>query len=105
MLLFGDPTFREFGDLDILVPISDVVRARDVLLANGYVTKYLTDQFESYTQFGHELDLEKIIGIAKASNYRGYLPIETLSQGDPFSIVPPFLKKVRMALATVMKDI
>ena len=51
------------------------------------------------------MDLEKIIGIAKASNYRGYLPIETLSQGDPFSIVPPFLKKVRMALATVMKDI
>jgi Uncharacterised nucleotidyltransferase len=60
MLLFGDPTFREFGDLDILVPISDVVRARDLLLASGYATKYLTDQFEFYTHFGHELDLVRL---------------------------------------------
>lgn len=57
ILLFGDPTFREFSDLDILVPVSDVVRARDVFLANGYTAKYLIENFELYTRFGHELDL------------------------------------------------
>lgn len=51
-----------------------------------------------------DMNLEKIFRIAKNSNYRGYLPIETLSPGDPFKIVPPFLQKVRTALATVMKD-
>lgn len=51
-----------------------------------------------------DMNLEKIFRIAKDSNYRGYLPIETLSPGDPFKIVPPFLHKVRTALASVMKD-
>jgi Uncharacterised nucleotidyltransferase len=57
MLLFGDSSFREFSDLDILVRVSDVVRARDVLIANGYSAKHLMEQFELYTRFGHELDM------------------------------------------------
>jgi Uncharacterised nucleotidyltransferase len=57
VLLYDDPTFREFGDLDILVAVSDVVSARDLLLANGYVAKHLMEKFELYAQFGHELDL------------------------------------------------
>lgn len=44
------------------------------------------------------MDLEKLFRIVWASSYRGYLPIETLSPGDPFSIVPPFLQKVKKAL-------
>ncbi len=44
------------------------------------------------------MDLEKLFRIINASTYRGYLPIETLSAGDPFVIVPPFLKQVRAAL-------
>ncbi len=60
---------------------------------------------EMVKSFGknEHMDLEKIFRIAKDSNYRGYLPIETLSSGDPFMIVPPFLQKVRTAMATVMK--
>ncbi len=46
-----------------------------------------------------KMDLEKLCRIIHASNYRGYLPIETLSPGDPFQIVPPFLEQVRTALA------
>ena len=57
ILLFGDVTFREFGDLDILVPMSDVIAARDLLLSNGYAAKHLSEKFDLYTQFGHELDL------------------------------------------------
>jgi sugar phosphate isomerase/epimerase len=48
------------------------------------------------------MDLEKLFRIIHASSYRGYLPIETLSPGDPFQIVPPFLKQVRDAMEKVM---
>ncbi|MCW3091273.1 MAG: sugar phosphate isomerase/epimerase [Ferruginibacter sp.] len=48
------------------------------------------------------MDLEKLFHIVNASAYRGYLPIETLSAGDPFIIVPVFLKQVREALAKVV---
>jgi hypothetical protein len=44
-------------------------------------------------------DLGKIMGIIKASGYRGYLPIETLGSEDPKVKVPLFLAKVRKALA------
>lgn len=44
------------------------------------------------------IDLERVFRIINNSPYRGYLPIETLSPGDPFVIVPVFLKQVREAL-------
>lgn len=45
-----------------------------------------------------DMDLLHLSNIIHASRYRGYLPIETLSPGDPFVIVPPFLAKVKQAL-------
>lgn len=36
-LAHGNLAFREFGDLDILVPKCDVLKARDVLVSLGYV--------------------------------------------------------------------
>ncbi len=42
-------------------------------------------------------DIEKILGIIKASKYRGYVPIETLGPGDPKQKILAFLQKVRMA--------
>jgi sugar phosphate isomerase/epimerase len=45
-------------------------------------------------------DLQKVIGIIKASGYRGYVPIETLGAGDPKIKVPVFLAEVRKALAS-----
>lgn len=51
-------------------------------------------------------DLKRLIRIVRASGYRGYLPIETLSPRggtgpayDPFTVVPKFLAEVRQALA------
>lgn len=44
-------------------------------------------------------DLAKIMRIVRESNYRGYLPIETLGEGDPRLKVPKFLEEVRRALA------
>lgn len=53
-------------------------------------------------------DLKRLIKIVRASGYRGYLPIETLSPRggsatgpvyDPFVVVPKFLAEVRQAIA------
>jgi sugar phosphate isomerase/epimerase len=49
-------------------------------------------------------DLKRLLEIVRASGYRGYLPIETLSPRgggdyDPFKVVPKFLAEVRAALA------
>jgi sugar phosphate isomerase/epimerase len=49
-------------------------------------------------------DLIKLMKIVRASGYRGYLPIETLSKNkgadgyDPFTVVPAFVKQVREAI-------
>ena len=45
-----------------------------------------------------KVNLNKLFDIIKASDYRGYLPIETLGPGDPFQKVPIFLEEVRLAL-------
>jgi hypothetical protein len=45
--------------------------------------------------------LKKLIQIIRASNYRGYLPIETLSPKGkvyPFTVVPAFQKELRAAI-------
>jgi hypothetical protein len=39
--------------------------------------------------------------IIKESGYRGYLPIETLGEGDPKVKVPQFLNEVREAIKKV----
>ena len=49
------------------------------------------------------MDLKRLIHLIKAGGYRGYVPIETLSQPgkeyDPVAFVPQFLKEVRQAIA------
>jgi sugar phosphate isomerase/epimerase len=50
-------------------------------------------------------DVKRLMRIVRASGYRGYLPIETLSPRgggggyDPFVVVPKFLAEVRQAIA------
>ncbi len=43
-------------------------------------------------------DLKKIVQILKDAGYRGYLPLETLGEGDPKLKVRKFLEEVRTAL-------
>jgi sugar phosphate isomerase/epimerase len=50
------------------------------------------------------MDLEKLFRIVRDSKYRGYLPIETLSAGNPFEIVPLFLKLVKEAMDKVQNS-
>jgi sugar phosphate isomerase/epimerase len=48
------------------------------------------------------LDLNRLMHIIKASGYRGFIPIETLSvsgrEYDPFKVVPAFIDEVRRAM-------
>ena len=46
-------------------------------------------------------DLDRLMKIIKESGYRGYLPIETLGEGDPRVKVPLFLNEVREAMRKV----
>ncbi len=43
-------------------------------------------------------DLKRIAKIIKASNYNGYLPIETLGEGDPKTKIKALIAKVREAI-------
>ncbi|MEJ7710828.1 MAG: sugar phosphate isomerase/epimerase family protein [Pyrinomonadaceae bacterium] len=49
-------------------------------------------------------DLEKIMRIVREAKYRGYLPIETLGEGDPKIKIPKFLSEVQTALFKVTGD-
>jgi sugar phosphate isomerase/epimerase len=46
-------------------------------------------------------DFVKLFRIIKESGYRGYLPLETLGEGDPREKVPVLLEKVKKAIETV----
>jgi len=45
-----------------------------------------------------DTDIEKIVGMIKASPYHGYLPIETLGQGDPKTKIMAMLAKLQNAI-------
>lgn len=43
-------------------------------------------------------DVDKVMGSIKKSGYRGYIPIETLGEGDPKLKVSVFLEEIRKAM-------
>lgn len=46
-----------------------------------------------------KVDLAKLFNIIKNSAYKGFIPIETLGKGDPFTKVAAFKKEVDVALS------
>ncbi|MEO6290513.1 MAG: hypothetical protein ABIO76_11355, partial [Ginsengibacter sp.] len=45
-----------------------------------------------------DTDMDKLLGIIKGSDYKGYLPIETLGEGDPKVKVTELLGKLQKAM-------
>ncbi len=45
-----------------------------------------------------EADISKIVSLIKASGYKGYLPIETLGEGDPKAKIAALLEKLVAAV-------
>ena len=48
-----------------------------------------------------KVDLDRLMKIIKESGYRGYLPLETLGDGDPNIKAPRFLQEIRDALKKI----
>ena len=46
-----------------------------------------------------EIDMDKLIDIIKASGYKGYIPLETLGEGDPKLKISMLLDKINRSLA------
>jgi sugar phosphate isomerase/epimerase len=46
-----------------------------------------------------ETDMDKLMSIIKTSGYKGYLPIETLGEGDPKKKITVLLEKLKKAMA------
>ena len=82
-------------------------KTRDPYVDMAQVAPYAVNWQVKQFPFGEEnetpTDLPRLIKIVRDSNYRGYLPIETLAPKnkvyDPFTIVPMFLKQLRDAIA------
>lgn len=45
-----------------------------------------------------DVDANKLIGLIRSSGFRGYLPLETLGEGDPKVKIPALLSKFQKAL-------
>ena len=45
-----------------------------------------------------ETDMDKLMSIIKSSGYKGYLPIETLGEGDPKKKITVLLEKLKKAM-------
>jgi len=73
----------------------------EIAKASPYAVNWQIKEKLSYNGNTENMDLIKLFRIIEISPYRGYLPIETLSAGDPFVIIPPFLKQVRDAIEKV----
>jgi sugar phosphate isomerase/epimerase len=74
----------------------------EIAKTTQYAVNWQVKEKLNYNGKTEDMDLAKLCGIIVNSSYRGYLPIETLSPGDAFQIVPPFLKLVRGALEKAM---
>jgi sugar phosphate isomerase/epimerase len=70
----------------------------EIAKAVPYAVNWQIKEKINYNGKTENMDLVKLFRIIHTSTYRGYLPIETLGEGDPFVIIPPFLKQVRDAM-------
>lgn len=75
----------------------------DMKLLAPYAVNWQVKQSPLGAESDVPLDLKKFLQIVRASGYRGYLPIETLSvKGkpyDPYTVVPKFVEQLRQAIA------
>jgi sugar phosphate isomerase/epimerase len=72
----GDP----YPEIEAVIPYAVNWQLKELVIENGKQVP---------------VDLKRLSEIIKKSNYRGFLPIETLRPENPFEIVPAFLKKVQ----------
>ncbi len=68
----------------------------------NYAVNWQVKELVTIKGLTQPMDLPKLMKIIAASDYKGYIPTETLSPGDPKVILPPFLQKVHAAIVPYM---
>jgi sugar phosphate isomerase/epimerase len=85
-LILDTGSFRQ-GD-----PYDEIARAVH------YAVNWQIKEEVYFNQKPQKVDLNRLFKLIKASDYRGYLPLETLGEGNPFIKVSSFLKRAKEAL-------
>jgi sugar phosphate isomerase/epimerase len=80
------------GSYRVLNPYEEIGTSLNYTVNWQIKEKIFVDGVETDT------DVEKIVGMIKASPYHGYLPIETLGQGDPKTKIMAMLVKLQNAI-------
>lgn len=71
---------------------------KDIAATSGYAITWQMKEKVYINDTQVEADYEKVIEIVKNCGYRGYLPLETLGQGDPYQKVEALFRKVKKIL-------
>lgn len=66
-----------------------------------YAITWQIKELVYFDEQSQETNLEKVFQIAADAGYRGYLPLETLGEGDPYEKVKVLIAQARKALSTV----
>jgi len=71
---------------------------RDIAANSKYAITWQMKEKVFVNETQVETDYNKIIEIVRQCGYKGYLPLETLGEGDPYTKVADLLKRVRNVL-------
>ena len=71
---------------------------KEIALNSGYAISWQLKEKVFINDIQEDTDYAKIFEIIKQCGYRGYLPLETLGEGDPVVKVAALLKKVRSVM-------
>jgi sugar phosphate isomerase/epimerase len=71
---------------------------RDIAANSKYAITWQMKEKVFINETQVDTDYEKVIALVRQCGYKGYLPLETLGEGDPYVKVEALLKKVRNVL-------
>ncbi len=82
--LYGDLSLRGFGDLDILICETDVLRARRLLIDRGYAPEWVeTGELSQFLREKHELLLYRVDGRVRVDLHWRFTSRSACLSGDP----------------------
>jgi sugar phosphate isomerase/epimerase len=67
----------------------------------GYAITWQIKELVYFNGVPQKTDLTKLFQIIKDAGYRGYLPLETLGEGDPYKKVSALIEEARGALSAI----